>query len=36
MNGYSGQMTMIPKNLLKPAPATIDNANTMKQGAIQK
>ena len=36
MNDYSGQMTMIPKNLLKPAPATIDTANTMKQGVIQK
>ena len=36
MNGYSGQMTMIPKNLMKPAPQIIDNGNTMNQGAIQK
>jgi hypothetical protein len=36
MNGYSGQMTMIPKNLMKPAPGIIDSGNTMKQGAIQK
>lgn len=29
-------MTMIPKNLMKPAPAVLDNGNTMNQGAIQK
>lgn len=36
MNGYSGQMTMIPKNLAKPAITTIEHANTIKQGVLQK
>ncbi len=36
MNGYSGQMTMIPKNLAKPAITIIEHANTIKQGVLQK